>query len=253
MINSAIIKKEIKENFFVMKGSLWLFIVALLFSVIALCFVSIQDLSMLAQSDIITTFSKLVIVIGCLITIILAATSFSNEKEQNTLESLLLTTVSKHEIAIGKLISIILMWLAVFILSIPYIIALGEGSSVSVSIIRSVFITGTLIVVIVALIATTLSIILLSSKNAIVTSIILFIIVAVPGFLPKAVIKSSAGSLLGYLSPLSSAFNILKSVATQNVNTSIATTGFYIAILVWVLIGTFIMNYGIKKIEIRGE
>lgn len=81
-MKSALIKKEVQENILAFKGSLWLFVITLLFSAMSYSFVGVKEMSLLAQTEMLVTFGKLVVGLGLLISVILAAVSFSNEKEQ---------------------------------------------------------------------------------------------------------------------------------------------------------------------------
>lgn len=127
-MNLSIIKKELRENFYAMKGNLWLIIIAIIFSIMSYSFVSVKELSLLAQTEVIVTMGKLVIGLALLITIVLAAVTFSNEKEESTLESLMLTPVPKMQVAFAKLIGVLLMGISVFAIAIPYIAALSYGT-----------------------------------------------------------------------------------------------------------------------------
>ena len=99
----TILKKEIKETLFSMKGVIWFFVVTILFSVMNFAAVSVKELSLMAQTEQMVAFMKLVFEIGSFIAVILAAVSFSHEREEETLEALLLTPSSNIQLLMGKL------------------------------------------------------------------------------------------------------------------------------------------------------
>ncbi len=86
----TIFMKELKETLIAMKGILLFAVASLLFSVFCFAIVSVKELSLLTQNEVILNFSKIVMELTILISIILAAVGFSHERESETLESLLL-------------------------------------------------------------------------------------------------------------------------------------------------------------------
>ncbi len=250
-MNISVVKKEIKENFFAMKGSLWLFVVTLLFSGMAYSFVTVKELSLLAQTEIMMTMGKLILGLGLLITIILASVSFSSEKEQSTIESLLLTPVSRMELAWGKLFSTLFMWILVFVLSIPYIYTLGYGTNMAFAMLTFIFTAGTLIIFLFSCISIGLSIILGSSKNAMITSIIIFLISAIPSFLSTTMKKAGFGMTIEKLSPLSNVINIMKEIII-NKQGLLELSSLLIPFLIWIAAGYMFLRYAVNKLEFKG-
>jgi ABC-2 type transport system permease protein len=250
-MNMTLIKKEIKENFFAMKGFLWLFVVALLFSGMTYSFITVKALSLLAQSEVIVTMSKMILGVSLLIILILSAVSFSNEKEQSTLESLMLTPITGFKLAFGKLMGVMFMWLMIFIVAVPYIMTLSYGTTTGTTVILFILLAGTVINFIYATIAMSLSIVMGSSKNAMITGIVLFLITAIPSFLSTTMKKVGFGLVLEKLSPLSNVTNIMKGVLI-NKQGLLSLSEFILPLILSVVLGFMILRWAIKKFSFEG-
>ncbi|MGB3367574.1 MAG: ABC transporter permease subunit [Acidaminobacteraceae bacterium] len=250
-MNFTIIKKEIKENFLAMKGVLWLFAVSILFSGMTYSFLSVKELSLLAQSEVMVTMGKMILGVALLISIILASVAFSNEKEQSTIESLMLTPISGIQLAIGKLTGVIFMWLTIFVVAVPYIITLGRGTGLVFSMNLFILFAGTAIVFIYATIAISLSIVMGSSKNAMITSIVFFLLTAIPAFLSTTMKKVGFGMILEKVSPLSNVTNLMKGIIINH-QELLALLQYIVPLIVYMLIGYAIMNIAVKRFDFEG-
>ena len=250
-MKSALIKKEVQENILAFKGSLWLFVITLLFSAMSYSFVGVKEMSLLAQTEMLVTFGKLVVGLGLLISVILAAVSFSNEKEQSTLEALLLTPIAKGQLAWSKMISVLSVWLATLILATPYLLVLSRGTQAFGLMLIFLFLIGTVLVLLFAGVAMALSILIGSSKGALMTSLILLLVTSVPVFLSTAMTKSGLGTWLNTLSPVSSAMDLLKNMVI-NGHSLFFTPSSLLSVLAGGIIGLFVLQYGISRLEFKG-
>jgi ABC-2 type transport system permease protein len=250
-MNLSIIKKELRENFYVMKGYIWLIITAIIFSIMSYSFVSVKELSLLAQTEVIVTMSKLIVVLSLLITIALAAVSFSNEREESTLESLLLTPVSKMQLAFGKLIGVLLMGILVLIIALPYIITLSYGTGLVMRVALFIIVSGSIIAFSYACISISLSILLGSSKSSIITSIIFFILTGLPSLLSTSIKRAGFGAVIEKVSPLSNMFNLMKAVIIEKQGFA-GMMKFIIPILIFSFVAYMFLIYGTKKIAFQG-
>ncbi|SHH92226.1 ABC transporter permease subunit [Clostridium grantii] len=250
-MNWNIVKKEIKENFFAMKGVLWLFVVAVLFSGMTYSFITVKELSLLAQTEVMITMGKMILGVSLLISIILASVSFSNEKEQSTIESLMLTPISGIQLANGKLIGTMFMWLMIFLVSLPYMMTLSSGTGIGYLVILFILITGTAMIFIYSNISISLSIIMGSSKNAMITSILVFLITAIPSFLSTTMKKAGFGMILDGISPLSNTINLMKGVII-NRQGLLSLSQYIIPIILYVILSYFLLVVAVKKFNFEG-
>jgi ABC-2 type transport system permease protein len=250
-LNLSIVKKELKENFYAMKGNIWLIIIALLFSIMSYSFVSVKELSLLAQTEVITTMGKIIIAIGLLITIVLASETFSNEKEESTLESLLLTPIPKMQLAHGKLIGSLLMGILVFIISLPYLVMLSCGTGLIIRVVPFILIIGTIVAFSYANISITLSILLGSSKNSIITSIIIFILTGLPSLLSTSIKKAGFGAVMEKISPLANTFNLMKVIIIEKQGLA-GMMKYIIPIIIFSVFSYLFLVYGTNRIAFKG-
>ncbi|GAB6171875.1 hypothetical protein JCM15765_13530 [Paradesulfitobacterium aromaticivorans] len=250
-MNLVISKKEIQENVLAWKGKLWFVIVALLFSTMAYSFVGVKELSLLAQTEMMVTFGEVILGLGLIISIILAAVSFSSEKEQSTLESILLTPVARIHLAWGKLVAVLLMWFLTFILAIPYIVVLGRGTHMIVPMLAFLFVVGSGVVFLFACISMGLSIVLGSSKSAIMTSLMVFMLLSVPALLSSAATKAGVGAFIAHISPAANAMNLLKGIILHNQGI-MASLAMAVPIFAGIIVAYGCLLYALKKLEFEG-
>jgi len=250
-MNQFLINKEIKENIFATKGILWLFVSSLMLSGLSLGFISIKELSLMAQNEILVTVGKVILGIALLITIILGSVSISNEREQATLESLLLTPNSASSIAFGKLIGILFIWLLVFVTSIPYIYVLSYGTGLFLSTSVLIGILGSVLVIIFSGISIAYSIFLKSSKNAIIVSILTLLITSIPIFLSTTMKKAGFGKLIDSVSPVSNVMNLLKEVIVKRAD-FISLIHYFIPLVIYVVAAILFLKFAVSKLNFEG-
>ncbi|MDQ0414765.1 ABC transporter permease [Mesobacillus stamsii] len=207
---SSLIKKEIREHVFSRKGVWIFFAIAILFSGLTYSFVSVKELSLLAQVEVNMTFMKALIGISILVSIILGSTMVSGEREQGTLESLLLTPLSKVKIILSKVIGILVFWLIISAISLPYFYALTYGTNMLPTILAYLYLIGLPLVISFSLLSLAFSTWISSSKNATLLSIILFLVTAIPMFLSTTMKKSGFAHVIDLSSPVSASMLTLK-------------------------------------------
>ena len=78
---AALIRKEIRENV-LSKKSLWIYFAVALLFIVSFSFVSVKELSLLAQVEVNMTFMKVVLGISILVSIIIGSTMYAGEREK---------------------------------------------------------------------------------------------------------------------------------------------------------------------------
>jgi ABC-2 type transport system permease protein len=206
----ALLRKELREHLLSRKGLFIFFIISLLFSVLAFSFISVKELSLLAQVEVNMTFIKMMLGISNLVLMILGATMISGEREKGTLESLLLTPLSKMKIMLSKLAAIFIFWLVLVLLSLPYFIALTVGTNLFPILLAYIIWNGTLLVISFAGLSLAISAWVASTKNALLLSIIIFFIAVIPMFLSTTTKKVGFAHFVDQSSPVSSSMLAMK-------------------------------------------
>ena len=174
----------------------------LLLSVTAYLVATNTDLNFLEQRESVNVTMQLAIAVGTLLTLLAAADAVSGERERGTLENLLLTPVSRRELAIGKLLAALSLWLAAFVVTIPYVWVLGHGVGVVGDALVSGFVVGTILAIFLASLGLIIS--LFAGSNRISLSLSLFLLLALyaPTQLPAGAKRGWAGDLLLRVNPL---------------------------------------------------
>jgi ABC-2 type transport system permease protein len=248
---TALIRKEIKENVF-SKKSLWIyFAVTILFSGLALSFVSVKELSLLAQVEVNMTFMKVVLGISILVTIIIGSNMYAGERERETLESLLLSPLSKAQITFGKLVGLLLFWFIISLLSLPYFYALAMGTDIFLkAIIFLYFICFPLVIGFSAL-SLGFSAILSSTKSSTLLAFVLFLVTAIPMFLSTTMKKSGFAHIVDTISPLSRSMLTLKDYFVNRLGFMVLMVDL-LPVLIFLVISIGILLFANNKITLKG-
>ena len=96
------------------------------------------DLNFLERREAVSLTLQVATAVGGLLALLAAADAISGERERGTLETVLLTPVSRREIVVGKLLASLSLWLAAFVITVPYVWFLGRG----VDIVRDALVVG---------------------------------------------------------------------------------------------------------------
>lgn len=206
----ALLRKELREHMFSRKGLFIFFIISVLYSLLAFSFISVKELSLLAQVEVNMTFMKLMLGVNSLVLIILGSTMISGEKEKGTLESLLLTPLSKLKIMLSKLMAMTLFWIVLILLSLPYLIALTTGTNLFSIVLLFILCNGSVLVLSFSALSLAISAWLSSTKNALMISIIMFVVAVIPMFLSTTMKKVGFAHLIDKSSPVSSSMLAMK-------------------------------------------
>ncbi|GAA3413900.1 ABC transporter permease [Paenibacillus hodogayensis] len=245
------LRKEMRELLFSVKGAIWLLIATFLFSALTYSFVTVKELSRLAQVEIVMTFMKAALGFGLLVTVIIAAGSVAGEKEQGTLESLMLAPLTRFHLIAGKWLGILGVWSVVAAIAAPYMVALSLGTSLFPIIAIVWFGFGTLVVAAFSAIAISISSLLHSSRNAILLSVSIFFLLVLPVFLGTTMKRTGFGSYLDAVSPLSGVMRIMKSllVDKQSIGFALAHS---LSVPIFALAAFICLGIAAKKLTLLG-
>lgn len=207
-----IASKELKSNFRNQRGLINILIFSLVLSAFSLLFVSNAELSLLDEAQVIYMITGAITAVAAVISIIIGADSFAGEKDKSTLVPLLLSPIKRNELVVGKTIGILLAWLVLYLISIPYIWALGStGQNMFESIIY-LGLFGTPVVLGFGLLAMSISSKTGNILVSLVSSLVLFMLAASPLLLSPGLRKSAIGQLLDTINPFACVLNTYDSV-----------------------------------------
>jgi ABC-2 type transport system permease protein len=118
VIHLIIYKLELAGSFYSWRGAIWIITVASIYSLVAYLLLTDKELSLLDQSEMLFTFSQIIIVLGLLMSAINSSSAISTEIEGGTFECLLLTPIKHNQIAIQKMLSTETIWIILYLISI---------------------------------------------------------------------------------------------------------------------------------------
>lgn len=207
-----LVRKEFLEDLMATRGSIFLLIACVVLSIFSVLLVSNTELSLLDNAQAVYMMSGIIIALASLVAVVHGSDGFAGERERDTLEPLMLTPVTGQRLALAKLIGIMFSWLILFVLSIPYLWAVGSTGQNLLSAIQYLFITGTLMVLSFGGLALAFSAKARSFKSALSVGLTLFLLAGSPIILGPSLRQSTVGRAIDLLNPFAGALNTLDSV-----------------------------------------
>lgn len=198
----VVLGQEVRDLWLGGRGLVLIFAFSVLVGIIAYLVATNTDLNFLEQRESTSLTLQVAIAVGGLLTLLVAADAISGERERGTLETLLLTPVSRHQLAVGKLLASLSLWLAAFVITVPYVWFLGDGVGIVDEALVAGFVVGTLLAVFLASLGLLLS--CFTASNRVSLSLSLFVLLALlaPTQLPAGAQQAWAGDLLLRVNPL---------------------------------------------------
>ncbi len=235
-----LIKKECLEEIFSARGAALYLVVIGVLSVFSLLLVSNTELSLLENAQAVYMMSAIVMTLALLIIVIRGGDGFAGERERETLETLLITPVSPAEIAVAKLMGLLFTWLIVFVLSMPYLWAVGSTGQNLLSALVYLFAAGTFLVIIFGGFMLALSARMKTFKGALSIGLTAFLLSASPILLGPSLRQSAVGRVVDLINPFAIALNMLDSVVVDSLGLlfqimPLAILVFYTIAAIWVL------------------
>jgi hypothetical protein len=195
--------REVKENLYGARSSMWAVLSGIVLSLMSSnLLLTGKEFSLLEHCEVLYTVTSLAIGLGLLVAGNLAADSVADEKERATLEGVLLTPTKRGALLLGKVWGVVVAaWLLIFVISAPYILVVGFGTSVSWAALIYTFVLGSLCVAGCATLIMGISALSRSGRGVTLASMTIFIAMAAPTLLGTALQKSWFGAIYDALSP----------------------------------------------------
>jgi ABC-2 type transport system permease protein len=173
-----------------------------LLSVLSYLVATNQALNFLEQRESVNLTLQVAIAVGAMLALLAGADAISGERERGSLESLLLTPVSRLELTGGKLLAALSLWIAAFVVTIPYIWFLGRGIGIVGDALAAGALVGTLLAIFLVSLGVLVSI--FAASNRVSLSVSLFVLLALfaPTQLPTSAQQGWAGDLFLRANPL---------------------------------------------------
>jgi ABC-2 type transport system permease protein len=199
---AVVLEQELRDLWVGGRGLALSVAFSLLLSVIAYLTATNSALNFLEQREAVNLTLQIAVAVGALLALLAAADAISGERERGTLEGLLLTPVRRLGLTAGKLAAALSLWLAAFVIAIPYVWFLGHGVGIAGDALAAGLAVGTLLAVFLASLGMLIS--TFSSSNRVSLSVSLFVLLALfaPTQLPSGAQSGWAGEALLRLNPL---------------------------------------------------
>ncbi len=199
---TVVLEQELRDLWIGGRGLLLTFLFSVLIGVIAYIASTNKTLNFLEQRESVNLTLQVVITVGGLLTLLVAADTISGERERDTLETLLLTPISRRDIAVAKFVAALSLWLVAFVVAVPYIWFLGRGVGIVGDALVTGFVVGTFLSVFLAALGVIVS--LFAASNRVSLSLSLFGLLALfaPTQLPSGAQRGWAGDLFLRVNPI---------------------------------------------------
>jgi ABC-type transport system involved in multi-copper enzyme maturation permease subunit len=235
-----LILKELQEDLRSGRGTFLLIAAVFVLSVFSALLVSNTELSLLDNAEAVYMMTGIVISLAALMAVIRGSDGFAGERERETLESLLLAPVTGRQAALAKLVGIIFTWLMLYLLSIPYLWAVGSTGQNLLPTFVYLLITGTFIVLILGGMTLVLSIKMQTFRGVLSVSVTILLLLGSPFMLGASLRQSSVGRVLDFINPMAGALNTLDSVIIDSQGlvfqlSRLAVMTGYFLLIVWSL------------------
>jgi len=195
-------EQELRDLWLGGRGLLLSFCFSLLLGLIAYLVATNRALNFLEQRESVNLTVQVAIAVGALLALLGAADAVSGERERGTLESLLAAPVSRRHLLGGKLLAALSLWLAAFVLTVPYVWFLGRGVGVVGSALATGLVVGTLLAVFLTSLGLLVSVFAASNRVSLSASLFLLIAFFAPSQLPSSAQRGWGGELLLRVNPI---------------------------------------------------
>lgn len=138
------------------------------------------EVNLLPLREMILEMVKASIAVGLFICLIIAADSFSGERERGTLETVLLTPASRRQIAVGKFLAAVSPWPVALAIAIPYWAVLAKGDPVFGEALLWGSVLGTVLAPALAGLGMLVSVWCKSNKTSMLVSLVLYLLLLLP-------------------------------------------------------------------------
>lgn len=244
--------KEIKAELYTWKSTAWLVVASLLFSFTSYLLLTNKELSLLDQTELLWMLSEIIIGVALLIVAIDASSIIASEFEKETAESLFLSPMSLKDFIIGKLLASLTLWLAVFVVAIPYIVVASSGTNLVWAFLGYTALLGTLGITGLIMLIFGISLLYRSAKNTITTSLIILLAFSVPAFFSSTLKSNPAAQWFGKINPVDNIFSSLDNILVDYKTSVLQNLNFILPLLGFCAVGLLILLVSIKYFKKQG-
>lgn len=246
---TLIARKEGGELLMSGRGLAWLLALAVIMSVLSLLLVSNTELSLLDNAQVVYMVMGTVTALGALLAVVLGSDAVAGERERGSLMPLLLAPVTPSQIVFGKMGGQVAGRIVMYLLSLPYVWAVGSSGQNLTQAVAYLALFGTPVVLGFGFLGIALSARLRSVRSALLTALITLMLLASPLLLGPSLRQSTIGKLFDAVNPFSAAVNTFDSVAIDSQPLAMQLTRLAVT-LVWLVLTAAFAIRSVRKMEI---
>lgn len=198
----VVLEQELRDLWLSGRALMLCFAFSLLLSGIAYLTATNQALNFLEQRETVNLTLQVAVAVGALLALLVAADTISGERERGTLEGLLLAPISKLDVTVGKLLAALSLWLAAYVITVPYIVFLARGVGIAWVASAAGLVVGALLAGCLASLGILISVFSSSNRASLSLSLFLLLAIFVPTQLPSSAQSGWAGELLLRVNPV---------------------------------------------------
>ncbi|MBD1546250.1 ABC transporter permease subunit [Roseibium aggregatum] len=242
-----IARKETGELLLDIRGLLWLMAVTIVLSAFSLLLVGSTELSLLDNAQVVYDMTAIVTALGCLLALIVGVDTVAGERERGSLVPLLLTPAPRGTILMGKLSGVAIAWAVIYVLSLPYLWAVGStGQNMGQGMLITALL-GTPVVLMFGFLGISLGSRADSARTALLTGLVTLVLSASPVLLGPSLRQSAIGRMFDAVNPFSAAVNAYDAVIIDSQSIISQSTHFAIA-LAWLFACLWFARFSFGKI-----
>jgi len=208
--------QELRDLWIRGKGITLLVILSLLLGGLTYLLATGKELSLLDQKDMLNMTVQMTVLVVSLGALILAADGFSGERERATLEGLLLAPVPRWNFAIGKLVSASSIWVGAYLVSLPYLFVLSNGTGLFWKAIELELIAGTVLSIFFAAFGLAVSAFASSNRTSLATCLLVLLALVAPTQLSSSTYRGVIGKLFQRVNPVTAMTNFVTEILVEN-------------------------------------
>ena len=182
---------------------------AIVLSVTTYLVASNAELNFLEQRESVSLTLQVAVAIGALLALLAAADAISGERERGTLETLLLSPAPRRSLVIGKAVAALTLWVAAFIVSVPYVWYLARGVGVVKVSLLNGFLVGSLLSLSMVGLGLLISMFAESNRVSLSVSFITLLALFAPTQMPSTAQRGWFGDLLLRADPFTAGLRYL--------------------------------------------
>jgi ABC-2 type transport system permease protein len=202
--------RELRDQWIGGKALYLILIYTVLLGIYAYLFASNEELQLLPLKVMVLEIVKASVAVGMFICLIIAAESFSGERERRTLEPLLLTPTSRRQLVFGKFLAALTPWPLALAIGIPYWVALSKGEPVLGQALLWGPLMGTLLAPAVAALGMLVSVRCNANTPSLLVSLGLYLLLILPAELLGPPAGTPRGDVLQWVDPMAASSRLLE-------------------------------------------